>query len=198
MLKLPSVVEGDRYTRHAIPAAVEGGQIACLPCLRVFSLGRIIPYATTEIVADTPFYYRADAVSGILSWLFRGMPVLEELFLSHGEHSNIDHNFVLPGIGQGLSECPPTLRKLYLRDFTLETTSLLSSGIDSDSIESITLENCGDSQTDALRSFCLRYQGEMGTKKTTSIEVGDDGTSYFVRGAGDVTLSDTPVEIESI
>lgn len=118
------------------------------------------------------------------------MPVLEVLSLSHGEHPNIHHDFVLPDIGQGLSECPPTLRKLHLKDFNLETASLLSSGIDSDSIESITLENCGDSQTDALRSFCLRYQGEMGTQKTTSIEVGDDGTScLLVRGDGDMVLS---------
>ena len=183
MLKLPSVVD------YSIPEVVQGKPMACLSRLRVFFLGPLIPYVDEALFA--PRYHRTNEISAILSWLLRGMPVLEELSLSHGQYSNFHHNFVLPDIGQGLSECPLSLRKLYLRDFNLETTSLLSSGIDSDSIESITLKNCGDSQTDALRSFCLRYQGEMGTKKTTSIEVGDNGTSYFVRGDGDIFLSDT-------
>ena len=169
--------------------------MACLSRLRVFFLGPLIPYVDEALFA--PRYHRTNEISAILSWLLRGMPVLEELSLSHGEHSNVHHDFVLPDIGRGLSECPPTLRKLCLRDFNLETTSLLSSGIDSDSIESITLENCGDSQTDALRSFCLRYQGDVGAQKDISIGVGEDDTSYFVRGAGDVALPDD-VFIESI
>ena len=189
VLKLPSVVEEDIYSTRAIPEVVQGGPMACLSRLRVFFLGRIVSCMCSDEASIAPRYYRTNEISAIFSWLLRGMPVLEELSLSHGQYSNFYHNFVLPDIGQGLSECPPTLRKLHLKDFNLEATSLLSPGIDSDSIESITLENCGGSQTDALRSFCLRYQGEMGTQKTTSVEVGDDGTSYFVRGGGDMVPS---------
>lgn len=172
--------------------------MASLPRLRVFSVGRIIKYSTDFLTQMYPFYYSTEGVSCLLSWFIAGMPLLEELSLCHGFHDHTNNALRLPDIGQGLSECPPTLRKLHLKDFNLQTTSLLSSGIDSDSIESITLENCGEAQTDALRSFCLRYQGEMGTQKTTSIEVGDDGTSYFVCGDGDITLSDTTVGIGSV
>ena len=98
MLKLPSVVD------YSIPEVVQGKPMACLSRLRVFFLGPLIPYVDEALFA--PRYHRTNEISAILSWLLRGMPVLEELSLSHGQYSNFHHNFVLPDIGQGLRSAP--------------------------------------------------------------------------------------------
>ena len=195
VLKLPTVVDCVLENR-SLPDAVREKEMSILPHLRIFSLERLVPYGD-EYWLSHSFYYSTENISRLFSWLLGGMPVLEDLTIGHGLCSDAETSLRLPDIGQGLSECPPTLRKLHLKDFNLKPTSLLSPGIDSDLIESITLENCGDSQTDALRSFCLRYQGDEGAQKDISIGVGEDGTSYFVRGAGDITPP-ADVFIESV
>lgn len=105
-------------------------------------------------------------------------------FSSTTTNASSSERELLPGLcHSGVSTFPASLRKLHLRDLSIEPSALASSNIDIDTIESITLENCGTNQIDALKNFCRRYQVRHGGGATKMPSLGVSGDSAFmVRG----------------
>ena len=119
------------------------------------------------------------------------MPAIESLTFGHGERDSMQSGD-LPGIGNGLTTCPKSLRELRLCQFSIEPTALSSSGIDLDTVESIALEDCGDSQVEALKKFCHRYQGRSAM---TLPSLGICGNAVYM-ARGSASLPSHAIEID--
>lgn len=173
ILKLPVITHSDNDDDDDgdFPSMIE------LTALRTFSVGRIIPKNASIAYATT------GVINLSLVWLLNAMPNVEDFSFGHGEHEGVERG-LLPGISQyGIPNFPSSLRKLHLRDLNIEPSALVSSSIDMNTIESITLENCGSNQVDALKFFCLRYQGRRGDGAAAMPSLGVSGDSAFmVRG----------------
>ena len=179
VLKLPMVTDSDSDC---------GTSMITLPSLRSFLLGRIVSTNSNEA-------YGITALRGSIMWLLGAMPIVEDFSFGHGECANIDRE-LLPGIGHdGIFNFPTSLRKLHLRDLNIESSALASSNINVDTIESITLKNCGNKQIDALKNFCRRYQGRHGGGATAIPSLGVRGDSVFML-RGSASFSADVVEID--
>ena len=173
VLKLPSITGGGEYVSPPFMIA--------LPALLTFSVASAIPTNAN--------------INWALKWLLSAMPIIEDFSFGHGVHEGIERE-LLPGIGHdGIFNFPTSLRKLHLRDLNIESSALASSNIDIDTIESITLENCGNNQVDSLKNFCHRYQVHRGDGATAMPSLGVRGDSAFmVRGSA--SFSADVVEID--
>ena len=187
MLKIPMITDydDDDDGYGDFPSMIE------LTALRTFSVGRIIP--TNASIAY--MHATTGVINWALKWLLSAMPIVEDFSFGHGECANIDRK-LLPGIGHdGIFNFPTSLRKLHLRDLNIESSALASSNINIDTIESITLENCGNNQVDTLKNFCRRYQGRHGGGATAIPSLGVRGDSAFML-RGSAAFSTDVVEID--
>ena len=183
VLKLPVVADKDMAA--VLPASIQNAAMIPLPKLKVFSVGRILPPSPYPVVAG-PTYASTDTVSRVLSWLLAGMPAIEEFSFGHGRYASLGTDTssppALPGIGNGLTECPRTLRRLRFSHLDIEPMSLLSSGINPGTIESITLECCGEHALGALNNYLLHADRKSSpTGMPFSVGMSDEGVAYLVR-----------------
>ena len=173
ILKLPIITDSDDDDEYGdFPSMIER-----LTALRTFSVGSVISANANVAWADT------GSFNWVLMWLLSAMPIVEDFSFGHGESAKFDRE-LLPGIGRdGISNFPSSLRRLYLRDLNIESSALASSNINIDNIHSITLENCGKNQVDALKNFCGRYHDRAdGATSMPSLGVSGD-SAFMVRGS---------------
>ena len=172
ILKLPDIAysDNDNDDDGDFSSMIE------LTALRTFSVGRIIPTNASIAHATT------GAINWALMRLLHAMPNVENFSFGRGECEGLESE-LLPGISRyGIQNFPSSLRKLHLRDLDIEPSALASSSIDMDTIESITMENCGSDQVDALKIFCRRYHDRGdGTAAMPSLGVSGD-SAFMVRG----------------
>ena len=187
VLKVPKVTNANEDPQGQLPLAIRNGAMTPMPHLHTCVIDRIIPRAARG--GDVAISTRT--VSTMLAWLLQGMPAIESLTFGHGERDSMQSGD-LPGIGNGLTTCPKSLRELRLCQFSIEPTALSSSGIDLDTVESITLEDCGDSQVEALKKFCHRYQGRPATNLPS---LGICGNAVYM-ARGSASLPSHAIEID--
>lgn len=188
-LKVPKVTNANEDPQGQLPLAIRNGAMTPMPHLHTCVIDRIIPRAATGRGGDVAISTRT--VSTMLAWLLQGMPAIESLTFGHGERDSMQSGD-FPGIGNGLTTCPKSLRELRLHQLNIEPTALSTSGIDLDTIESITLEDCGDSQVEALKKFCHRYQGRPATNLPP---LGICGNAVYM-ARGSASLPSHAIEID--
>lgn len=180
VLKLPTVADKDMAA--VLPASIQNAAMIPLPKLKTFSVGRILPPSPYPVAG--PVYASTDTVSRVLSWLLAGMPAIEEFSFGHGRYASLSTDTssppALPGIGSGLTECPRTLRRLRFSHLDIAPMSLLTSGINPGTIESITLECCGEYALGALNLYVPHADRKPWTMPF-SLGMGHNDVAYLVR-----------------
>ena len=127
VLKLPAVLEGnDDQMPHV--GVSEAEEMIPLPALRSCAIRHLESFRPGGLV------------SCAFALLLRGMPSIEEISIGSGPARFLHASEQRPELGQALQSCSASLRKLYLRGFRLTADSL--NGLDTERIESITLNNC--------------------------------------------------------
>ena len=188
VLKIPKLTSTIEDPWSQGPLAIQNGAMSPMPNLHTCVIDRVISRAAAgggDIAIST------RTVSTMLAWLLQGMPAIESLTFGHGERDSMQSGD-LPGIGNGLKTCLNSLRELRLCQLNIEPTALSTSGIDLETIESITLVDCGDSQVDALKQFCHRYQG----RPTTAFpSLGISGNAVYM-ARGSASLPSHAIEID--
>ena len=188
VLKVPKMrTNANEDPQGQLPLAIRNGAMTPMPHLHTCVIDRIISRAARG--GDVAISTRT--VSTMLAWLLQGMPAIESLAFGHGERDSMQSGD-FPGIGNGLTTCPKSLREVRLRQLNIEPTALSTSGIDLDTIESITLEDCGDSQVEALKKFCHRYQGRPATNLPS---LGICGNAVYM-ARGSASLPSHAIEID--